>query len=198
MYTHDTTMVNMALWSLDSKTPKKVLDEFYDWFVSQLPKATVYLRERHKAANVDICLDCSVESLIPLSRWFETAVTTRPITPEEREASSTLVLGKHTVRREVDDWMLTDDTLIMCIEVGIYLGNVCVANDSDAYWRRLLKPKNLLDYGKVVVQLGEKAPRNPIVAAHVTALKIVEKTVKENALHRLYHVWKFPSSNIAI
>lgn len=53
---------------------KKKTQEYFDWYISHMEERLQYLTEYMHKDDSTVNLDFSVESLIPVWRWFETKI----------------------------------------------------------------------------------------------------------------------------
>lgn len=65
------------------KLNKKQTQEFFDWYVGEIDNRISLLIHAMSEDGVNDVLDYSVESLIPLWRWFETKISYKKISKKE-------------------------------------------------------------------------------------------------------------------
>ena len=97
---------------------------------------------------------------LPLGQWFAGNVTTRnTTTAERRELRESL-----TFPIEIPDTDLTNETLSLAMDVGMYVGEAARKAVPASEWQQVTKgSKKFADYGQMLlVGLGGYTPLNPV------------------------------------
>ena len=161
-------------FSLDG-LPVPELRAYYDWFIGEIPA-----RIQELEANVQETkgyerwgADFSEESLDALGTWFVGQVSTRKLTREEVEEVKKNI--SFPVELPIDDWRLDLKTLSLCVDIGMYMGEVFRTNHPSVHWDIKLKgSRNYIDFGApVLIGFGE-VPMNPLRIVEVVAIKKVK------------------------
>lgn len=161
------------------------LESFGRWFVDVIPsrismiEAAVRATEGHESWRAAL----DPPSLRTLGLWFEGKVAARPKSEEElREAKAQLAFSV-----DVPEQQLTNETLSMAIDIGMYLGETVVRNADAARWQQSLTSRTMADYGRMVV-VGLALPMDPVRILTTVAYGIVRRAKPANLL-KLYESW---------
>jgi hypothetical protein len=163
---------------------KKELRDFFEWFQEWKPARISQLREFVNApGDGGEFVDFSPESLVRLDSWYPRQVRMRPRFQEEVEE----IRKRLVFPVEIPDEELTDVTLSVAIDVGIYFGEVVVANIPGTAWSQLVGSKRNADYGAPVILGFGKAVLNPLAMCRTLAYGISRG--KSSRLRELFDVW---------
>jgi hypothetical protein len=89
---------------------------------------------------------------------------------------------------EVEDWQLTEKTLSLCVDVGIYLAEVLRGAHPELKWS--LWTRRTVDYHRpVLVGFQGQVPMDPIRIAINVALGMVRGERQPTRLRELFDVW---------
>ena len=167
---------------------RKEARAYFDWFVGQIPERLYELRRVVAAADADCELDGSPDSLACLGEPFLGWVTTRPRTPDEK-AEAYADLPEHPQGAvEVEDWELTEETLSLCVDVGIYFGEVFRAAHPQIEWQ-LWTRKSVGHHRPVLVGAQGNVPLDPINIATNIAFGTARGRGRPGRLRELFDVW---------
>jgi len=125
------------------------------------------------------------ESLNLLGAWLEKHVTVRNRSQEEfdviRERLSYLI--------DITAIELTNETLSLAIDIGLYFARVIHANVSTAKWEQHLSNKKFVDYGQMVISGFGSMYLNPIRIVVNLAYGISNGRQSGDRLRELYEIW---------
>jgi hypothetical protein len=167
------------------KMSKKELKDYARWFHEVLPRRVEVLAEavRQSPGFEQWTPSLAPDSLASLGPWFKAQVNVRQRTPEELNA-----LPAH-----IRDWAkdeLTDRTISVAMDVGMYLSQVFLANKPTLQWDQIFGSNKFIDYGQpVLTGLGNNVPFNPVRMMITMAYGLADKTKGSNALRQLYDYW---------
>ena len=168
--------------------PKKDLVAYAKWFHDIMPKRLAELeREVGRTPGFDSWVsDLSPDSLSPLGDWFAREVKTRIRSETDvEEISSRLVFPMHVSGVE-----LTNRTLSLAMDIGMYLGCVVKKHAAGAQWDQPLDSRRDADYGQtVLVGLPIGVPFNPVSIVVNLAYGIARKQQGGRRLRELFDVW---------
>src|SRR5260221_9379629 len=166
--------------------PKKELKEYSRWFRDVTPQRVDELtKELNSSAGFgDWKPSYAPDSLNSLGNWFATQVVTRPHTREELRN-----LPPH-VREFVSEGELTNRTISLAMDVGIYLSEVFLRNSPSLKWDQIFGSSRFIDYGQpVLVGFGGKVPFNPVRMVITMAYGLIRETKDGGALRDIYDIW---------
>src|SRR5262249_26365858 len=112
--------------------------EYFEWFVKEIPKRVLQLRQ--------ICplhLSFSPDSLVVLGDWFGGVVESRP--RSHNEMSEECKRFPAWLLQYIPNSTFTEKTLSLCIDLGIYFGEILRLRHPALRWDVVLKPKNDVD-----------------------------------------------------
>jgi hypothetical protein len=166
--------------------------EFYNWFITSIPsriqELELAIQTTLDGKNTNIPLDKSPKSLEFLDTWFTTIV--------ETQKPSTEFIDEY--RREMGvyaqnlEWILSNKTLSLCFDLGIYLGEVFIFNHSQLKWKMHSIEDMDFHYPVISGFKGENQQLfhcNPSRLTQVLARKLAHKLENPKGLHKLYESW---------
>ena len=123
---------------------KKEAAEYLEWFLSVQEERLAYLEEMVKRDFPEWQADYSRDSLVTLYEWFKKNVSYRLKTPEEYEADLKELEKTPLLKKviQVSNTTLSDKTVNVCFDTGIYFARCINHVLKDAYWKYLEKPKD--------------------------------------------------------
>jgi hypothetical protein len=165
---------------------KAELKSYSDWFLKEKPsRLEILLSDVHETKGFhDWKMDKSPESLKRLGEWFAGKVSRKSRTNEDDQ--------RIKPQNDFDDPTLALDffTLSRAFDIGMYLGDVMIATFPFAKWSQLLKPKNNLHYGNmVIVGNNEKMAMNPTHIATMIAYGFADGTRGPDRLFCMVDIW---------
>ena len=168
---------------------KEEAKEYYKWFKSIKNDRVQILKSDVQKIYPEWKADYSRNSLIKLYEWFESKVTNRKMINEEREEiekqvnETTLLVGVV----EIPETTLTDETVSICFDIGIYLGDVVIFNIDGTKWLQKISSINYIDYAQpLIATKNSKVPFNPRRIAESMAGSILDKSEKLFSFIELY------------
>jgi hypothetical protein len=165
---------------------EKELTSYSQWFHAQIPLRVEELKAvvNESSAFGIWSADDTPESLVALDRWFATQVEKRPTSNEERQEVA-YRLSRPLV---IPDWTLTDRTVSLAIDIGMYLSAVIIASHPSASWNQLFGSKTHIDYGQPILVGFGTTSFNPVRAIVVLAYGIASRQRALKGLHELYEM----------
>lgn len=165
--------------------PKKVLDAYRTWFHEVIPQRLAELTKavRNTAGYESWEPDFRPESLDMLGQWFEGQVATRKKSTEEVEETRSNL----TFPVEIPEDELTNRSLSLAMDIGMYLAQVILKNLPGTYWSQSLGNKKFADYGQPVIMGFGAVPLNPVRVMVTTAYAISQSNPAH--LRELYDTW---------
>ena len=167
---------------------KRELREYDRWFHEVTPERVGELADfvRRSPGFEHWRPDYSRGSLDSLGRWLATKVETRQRTQEELDE----IASRLPHREYVSQNALTDRTISLAYDVGMYLGEVLVRNNPTLGWDQIFGSKRFIDYGRpVIVGFRGKVPFNPVGMLLTYVGKLERGTDRGRGLRELYDVW---------
>ena len=125
---------------------KRDLRNYYDWFLKQIPERIEILTMAVNSSSHGFQLwqpTYAPESLSTLGSWFSSQIQTRNKTLEELKSS---LISYDKV--ETQNWIFTNHTLSIAMDVGMYLSQVFLRNHPQLKWDQLFGNKRFIDYGQ--------------------------------------------------
>jgi hypothetical protein len=126
-----------------------------------------------------------LDSLDALGEWFRRHVEVCPRSSEEMKN----IRDKLAFPIEFPNLELTDKTLSIFMDIGIYLGQVLRKNHPALHWEQIINNKRFVDYGYPVLVGFTNAPLNPIRIVNVLAHSIANKTHMGKRLREVHNIW---------
>ena len=168
------------------QAPKAALRAYRQWFEAAIPGRIEVLREAVRA-TVGFRRwkpDLTPASLDPLGRWLEGQVGTRRLT--KAEVAAIEAESARTFPIPIPERTLSDRTLSLAMDIGMYVGTVVLRNVANTRWDQPLRGKLNADYGQMVLQGPGPVPFNPIRVVEVLAQRSTRGIPIE--LERYYRV----------
>ena len=161
---------------------------YFSWFVDQIPERIDELRRVVEAVGPDCTLNCSPDSLACLGHFLFAHVEIRPSTPAEIAEESDELPAQLREHVQLEKWQLTERTLSLCVDVGIYLAEVLRSSHNGLRWS--LWTRKTVDYNRpVLVGFQGGMPFDPArIAINVALGKARDKSQPER-LQELFRVW---------
>ncbi len=132
--------------------PRAQARQHFNWFVTQIPeRLDVLSRTLSANGGETVCLDFSPESLERLGSWFDKHIESRPMSQDEL-AQENAVLPEWFIKLgDREDWILTDETLSLCSDIGIYFGEVMRYQYPVLNWDYVKSGRKFIDYNRPVI-----------------------------------------------
>lgn len=166
---------------------KKQAEEYFQWYLKQIEGRIEQLERYIKFTNNDLVFDYSIESLIPLWKWYEAQIVMYQLTQEEFQEK--LRGQPDWIKDYIDDKEISMQTLKIGMDIAIYFAKVFIKHNPSIRWGYFTKPKNMMYVNRPVLLGFVKGKvldsRNIVVVA---TLKSDEER-KPSRLYDLYYVW---------
>ncbi len=174
-----------------SDLSKEDSQRVFEWFLKAIPERLDFLFAviKNEDKNLYKQLDYSQKSLIYIGEWLSRHVHKRNRTREEIRKEYENLNPKFKGHLEIEDWVLSDETISLCFDVGIYFSKVFQRKFKDVKWSYYTKPKNDIDVNKPILR-GFKIPLNPFNIVLVFASKVVDKNQGSQYLYNLFEIWR--------
>ncbi len=165
---------------------EKEAEKFLKWFVKSIPgRIEIFKKTAQNTGYDPRKLNFSPESLKYLGEWFAKRITSRKLTKNEIEKIESGIPGHLKPHVDIPKVDLSKETLSLCYDIGMYLGETFRKNVKGLKWDFIKKPKNDIDYHKPVL-VGGKIPVNPIHLVKVFATGLLDKTYSSHRLREVY------------
>ncbi len=137
---------------------RKELKDYKQWFLEAMPQRVEELTRgvTNSSGFEDWKPDKTPDSLNSLGNWLRTQVKARSHTQEEWDK-----IPLH-VREWSSDGELTDRTISLCMDVGMYLSQVFLCNHPTLKWGQTFGSKRFIDYGQPALIGFGKSAFNPV------------------------------------
>jgi hypothetical protein len=167
--------------------PKKELRRYFQWFMDVLPGRIALLAEavRETPGFTTWQPDLTPESLNQLGEWFASQVETRKRTQDEIQA----IKDRQEFPIDISNETLAPRTYSLAMDVGMYLSQVLLRNNSSLKWEQPIGSKRFIDYGQPVLVEFSSAPLNPVGIVVTLAHGLVSKKRDGRGLRTIYDIW---------
>ncbi len=165
---------------------KTELKGYFNWFLTVMPERLAELEEavRKTPGFQTWKADFTPDSLGPLGDWLATQVETRPRSSQEVQEKYKLPFPE-----AVPDEELTDHTISIAMDIGMYLGKTLQNHYGHLQWAQYLDNKRFIDYGQPVLIGFGKVPMNPFRIVTGIARSIKDDKNHNKDLRELYNHW---------
>ncbi len=171
---------------------KKEAAEYLEWFLSVQEERLAYLEEMVKRDFPEWQADYSRDSLVTLYEWFKKNVSYRLKTPEEYEADLKELEKTPLLKKviQVSNTTLSDKTVNVCFDTGIYFARCINHVLKDAYWKYLEKPKDDFFYHRPVLTTEKtKVVLEPVHIMLICARSVLSNSPNKKTFTQLYETW---------
>ena len=167
---------------------KKEVQQYFEWYVAQSDTRINQLQNYiTKTGSPEVVLDGTVESLIPLWKWFEGKIQTRK--KSEEEIAAEMVGRPEWMRDEIPDWKFTVLTLAQAVDISFYFAKVFIDHNNCIRWDYYTKPKNRSSVNRpVLLGFRNNLDLDPREIVIVCCRKSLEEK-KETRLFDIYNFW---------
>lgn len=171
---------------------EKQARELFDWYISMIPERVAVLNDLFSGYfHCSVPFDYSLESLDPVWNAFKPHIETVTKSEEQR-------------RKEMEgapEWVIESDlkdrrfpspeTLLVAMDLAMYLGETLVRNFPGLHWGFVTKPKSYVSVNRpVILGLKQNLAIDPFTKIHVMCLDIVRPSQDERGLREMVDVWK--------
>ena len=168
---------------------KKQAKEYFDWYLSQIDYRISLLLTAIQEDGIKDDFNYSVESLIPIWKWYEGKIYYRTL--DEHEYQNLLRAYPDWMKPYISEQDLSWETLMYGMDVALYFAKVIIENNmGNVSWGYFTKPKNRDSVNQPVL-LGFKnnMDLNPrLIVVNCTHRSGEEKL--PTRLYDMYNVWK--------
>lgn len=165
---------------------KKEAEEYFRWFIKQIDYRIQLLEDN--MTNCD--LNYKRDSFLCLYNWFERNVSYRKMTNQEIEEEKENIIDLLKENIDVGEETFTDETVSICFDIGIYLGESIRNAVEGVNWTFDTSSKKHINYAQPTLKKdGIKVELNPKNIMEILARKTIEGRAKESALMDLYDTW---------
>jgi len=162
------------------------------WFVAQIPERLEVL-SRAVSANDgrSVIMDYSPESLERLGDWFGNHIETRNKNHDELTRENDSLPQWFLQHGDKTNWMLTDQTLSLCVDIGIYFGEVMRKHHPVLNWDYVKSGRKFVDYNRPVIApitglIERMCPQQVFV---LVAMKCVQGENAHEAFRKRWMYW---------
>lgn len=164
---------------------RKDLVAYATWFHESVPGR---IEELTKAVTSTVGYDLwepnmNPKSLEELSHWFESEVATCRRSRAELEETR----ARMTFPIDIPDKKLTNRTLSLAMDIGMYFAQVVLKNLPGTRWDQPLGNRRLADYGQPVIMGFGAVSLNPVRVTVTNAYKAANNEKVD--LRGLYDTW---------
>lgn len=165
-------------------------EAYFTWFMEQIPVRVSALEQAVQSTveYEDWQADCTPESLEKLGQWLCEQVETR----ERKKAEKEAIYGRAPTwfrNVEIEDWELTNRTLSLALDTGMYFGRVSEENLSGLKWVMVKRPKNDADFQQPVLVGTGRLRLNPVRILVTYVYGIARCSKGPGRLRELYNTW---------
>jgi hypothetical protein len=163
--------------------------EYLQWFLAIKPERLKILENRIQQAYPEWKLDYTRASFYKFYEWFKGQIANRPINEEEKqkvkEQLNTTPLLAEVI--QVPQSTFTDQTVTVCFDAGIYIGESLIFNLPELKWTQKINATNYIYYAQpVIAKKGGKVPLNPRAATEGIARRILDNDIKQITFVELF------------
>ncbi len=182
-------------WSVLSRNQAKI---YYEWYIEHIPKRIEVLQQALRTSKEDSYQEWIATktklSLDVLGKWLVDNVTVTPVKEERRQEiiqeREAVIPKKYLSILELPDEELSEQTLSIIIDVGMYLGETFRHHFPQVQWELYTKNKRYIDYQRpILIGFGKMVDCNPERLVDVLARRIKDKTQDNIGLRNLFEAW---------
>ena len=163
---------------------------YFNWFIAQIPERLKMLRTLAVDLGVsETSLDLTPESM-PALGFLLGSMTSKRIkdvaeTLSEREAQP------EWMRPYLEDWTLSQETLSVCVDCGIYFAEALRLRHPKLKWDFVRRGKSNIEFHQpVLVPFPHGVELNPVSIMTVVAFGHTRGKPAAARLPEVYHVWE--------
>lgn len=173
----------------DNESPtKRDLLSYSDWFLHAIPNRIREIEHEVNALNCfsDWKADFSPDSLDRLAEWLQSQVALEARSKPEMQA----IQERLKIPIEVSNERMSTRSASLAVDAGMYFGEVLIRNTPETRWEQLVKSRNHVDYGQLVVQGPGKTALNPIRVLLNISLSMALGESSWRELRSSYDFWR--------
>jgi hypothetical protein len=188
-------IIKLPYYGIISRMPRILALEYYEWFIKSIDIRISMLSQSVRSTSEiyrDWTADKTIDSLQLLGVWFKANAKRRNVTDIELANFNQNLTPKQKTMVGAFDTVLTEKTLSLVYDVGMYCGEVLRNEIISANWQLYLpKQKNHIDYQHpVITGFKEERVCNPLMIVLNVASQYSWDNVDENYLYNRFVVWK--------
>jgi hypothetical protein len=166
---------------------KDELNAYYKWYLENIPERIKILTEAiHTSPGFEQWRpNIKPQSLKRLGDWFYENAKRRPLTQNEKD----YIISRQPFPIEVQESIITWETLSIAIDVGMYLSQVFRKQFPLLQWVQMLDDKRHADYGQPVLAYFGERKLNPSRISSVLAVAFSLEKEKGEGLLKIYEHW---------
>ena len=166
---------------------KKELKNYFQWYMYILPER---IEELTSAVNQTAGFegwqpDLTPSSLDLLGEWFASNVERRFRTEKEKQEMKEKLISPI----EISDYELTEQTISISMDIGMYVSQVFLKNNPSLKWEQPFGSKNNIDYGQPAIAKFIYGFFNPTHIMITLAYGISKKNKTGSRLREIYNHW---------
>jgi hypothetical protein len=165
--------------------------EYLLWFQEQIPIRVVelasYVKSFPEYSNWEPSLNPS--SLNSLGHWFFEQVKIRKRSKVEMDIINASVVDWFRNNFDIPDWDLTEVTISLSIDIGMYLGRIVENKNQNLVWKLGSKPRNNINYQQPVLVGSGIVEFNPVHIVTTLAYGIANQNNGPERLRELCDIW---------
>jgi hypothetical protein len=175
---------------------------YFEWFIGHLEPRIQALRRSIRESEVGCELDIRPGSLLCAGEFLALHARPRLLTSVEHTDIRTQIASAGVPEGSVDaimnlgDWTLDDTSLYLCLDVGIYLGEVVRSSAPDRIRWQLhpSRSSRVIGFNRPVLgpfrgDFKSRAYLDPIHVVEVVCLKLVESKASPSELKEVFDYW---------
>lgn len=169
-----------------SRLSRQELELYGRWFMSSIDDRLAVLSAAvRETPGGGFELNFRTDSLLPLGEWLAQRVFLRKRTELEKQEISRAALPEVAV----PEHELTDESISMAFDVGVYLGNVFTQSNAKLFWQQQFLDKRDIDYGQPTICGFKQGRANPVRLTQTFAYGVAERRVAPARLHAVAEFW---------
>lgn len=177
---------------------KQEAKEYFKWFVNIKNERLQILELSVKELYPEWQLNYTKNSLAQLYEWFSKKVMYRNLYEDEKEeiekqiSKTPIFIGIINIPKET----FTEETVSICFDIGIYLGETLIKNFSNIGWTQKLSSTNDINYAQPLI--GTKSKQrliNPRRLSESLARYILDNDNRSVTFLDMYDKWSLQFGN---
>ena len=167
----------------------KEAHQYFEWFVAEIPNRLFQLQKLvDQTSDQKIELNKKPFSLMSIDIWFPPQVEVRSKTLDKQKLERLEVPG--WLFPFITDDILTEMTISICVDTGIYFAEVLITENHDLQWHFLRSPKRAADLYRPVLKVpNNKIWLNPLRVVNVIAHTVMQGNWTGEEFSKLFQIW---------
>lgn len=171
-----------------SEMTKKEAQLYFEWFVSQVGHRISILNNYIVNDGGNLVLDYSIESLIPLWRWYEGKIQT--VLKDDEDYRKEIERHPVWMKQYISQTTISNETLKIGLDVSMYFAEVIIRNSAGKIkWGYFCKPKKRISVNEPTLlgfEGGEDLNPRLII---LNCTRKSSKEANERRLYDMYNIW---------